>query len=267
MRRKQRTWGWRAAEQAEPHYLVHPRHLAGGGDLRHVTEYLRAAGWKDRSKSGGPTVFDSPDRSVRLGYDPFVQPGGWTISGRATVTQEAWHATMSRAVPVEIVAGVTDALTRPRPTRAPNVWAPLVHHGWQTSQGEHLTARSPDGTAFVRYHQSSPGEAVWWASTRSEQGRLWDAVFTATTPMHLVQTFAAALANPEPVMRPHGHVPRSTQIRAQAVSVLPSQLRAWRHARIAAARSEAWALSTPGTRRPRTTAPPHATTGRAHARH
>ncbi|MFJ2175893.1 DUF317 domain-containing protein [Streptomyces sp. NPDC087851] len=265
MRRKQRTWG-RGPEQAEQHYLLQPRYLAGGGDLRHVTEFLRAACWKDRSKTGGPLVFDSPDKSVRLGYDPFVRPGGWTVSGRATVTQEAWHATLSREVPAEIVAGLTDALTRPRPTQAPNVWAPLIHHGWETVRGEHLTARSPDGNAFVRYHQTRPGEAVWWAGVRSEQGRVWDAVFTPTTPMHLVQSFAAALASPEAVMRPHGHVPRGTQIRTMAMSVLPSQLRAWQQARIAAARSAAWALNFPGTRRPHATARPHAATGRASAR-
>lgn len=133
-----------------------------GGDVRYVTEFLRASGWKDKSKNGGPAVFDSPDKSVRIGFDPYIQPGGWTISGKQTATQEAWHATLGRQVPVEIVVSVTDALTQPKSAHAPNVWEPLQEQGWDTERGQHFTARSPDGDAFVRFHQSAPGQAHWW---------------------------------------------------------------------------------------------------------
>lgn len=127
MRQNKQWSGWGAAGQrAQQHYLVEPRYLAGGGDLRHVTEYLRASGWKDKSKSGGPLVFDSPDKAVRIGYDPFTQPGGWTISGKQTAKQEAWHATFGRQTPVEIVAGITDALFKERKAHTPNVGAPAA---------------------------------------------------------------------------------------------------------------------------------------------
>ncbi|MDF3292402.1 DUF317 domain-containing protein [Streptomyces silvisoli] len=253
MRKKQQWAGWGpAGQQAEQHYLVEPRHLAGGGDLRHVTEYLRASGWKDKSKTGGPIVFDSPDKSVRIGYDPFTQPGGWTIRGAATGQQEAWHATLGKQVPVEIVAGFTDALTRPRSAHAPNVWEPLQQHGWRTEAGQHFTAMSPDGNAFMQFHQSGPGQGFWYAGAQTEHGQAWNAVFTPTTPMHLVQAFSTALSDPQPVMRPRGHVPPSQRIRTTSVSVLPSQLSAWQQTRITAARAATWARSSFATNRSRT---------------
>ncbi|MGW5120261.1 DUF317 domain-containing protein [Streptomyces noursei] len=247
-KRQPRSWG--PGEQAEQHYLVEPRHLAGAGDLRHVTEYLRAAGWKDRSKADR-LVFAAPDRSVVVGFDPHTPPGGWTISGRETATQPAWHATLTPRVPVEIVAGLTDALTQPRPAHAPDVWAPLQQQSWSRHQGQHVTAVSPDKNTWVQFHQNSPGDAHWWAGARTEHGRLWGAVFTSTTPMHLVQTFSTALSDPQPVMRPRGHVPQTNRIRTTSVSVRPSELRAWEQARIHAARAAAWARNSLG-KRPRT---------------
>ncbi|MGW0710188.1 DUF317 domain-containing protein [Streptomyces sp. NPDC002643] len=253
MNKKQQWTGWGAVgQQAQQFYLVEPRHLAGGGDLRHITEYLRASGWKDKSKTGGPVVFDSPDKSVRIGYDPFTQPGGWTIRGKQTARQEAWHATFGRHTPVEIIAGLTDALSTERTAHAPNVWQPLLEQGWETERGRHFTARSPDGGAFVRFHQSGPGQAHWWAGARNEHGRVWEALFTPTTPMHLVQAFSAALAAPEPVMRPLGRVPPSQRIRTTSVSVLLSQLGAWQQARITAARAATWARHSFATNRSRT---------------
>jgi hypothetical protein len=265
---KRNQWqGWGPGEQAEQHYLVEPRALAGGGDLRHVSEFLRASGWRDKSKTDGPLFLESPDRTVRIGYDPYVMPGGWTIHGKANGHQDAWTVTLGRQTPVEIVAGLTDALTRPCSAHAPNVWAPLQEQRWYTPQGsEHVTAMSPDGTAWMQYHQDPNGQAMWWTGARDQQGNGWTASFTATTPMHLVQAFSTALASPEPVMRPRGRVPHSPQIRTTSVSVLPSQLSAWQQARVTAARAATWARNSWAASRPRTTARPHATASSAHAR-
>ncbi|MFD9715787.1 DUF317 domain-containing protein [Streptomyces sp. NPDC059076] len=244
------------SQRPQQHYLVEPRYLAGGGDLRHVTEYLRASGWKDLSKTGGPIVFDSPDKSVRIGFDPLVQPGGWTIRGKANGQQEAWHATFGLHTPVEIVAGFTDALTQPpRSAHAPNSWAPLERRGWQAAPGPHITAVSPDKNAWLQWHESGPDAAHWWASARTEHGTAWHAILTPTTPMHLVEAFSAALANPKPVMRPRGTFPFSNRISTTSVSVLPAQLSAWQQARITAARAAAWARSNWANARPRTTTP------------
>ncbi|MFE3645884.1 DUF317 domain-containing protein [Streptomyces sp. NPDC059169] len=265
---KKKQWqGWGPGEQAEQHYLVEPRALAGGGDLRHVSEFLRASGWRDKSKSGGPLFLESPDRTVRISYDPYVLPGGWTIHGKAAGHQEEWRVNLGRQTPVEIVAGLTDALTRPRSAHAPNVWAPLHEQRWRTPpNAEHVTAVSPDGSAWMQFHQDPNGEAMWWSGAKDQQGNGWTASFTATTPMHLVQAFSAALASPERVMRPRGRVPHSGQIRTTSVSVLPSQLSAWQQARITAARAATWARNSWAAGRPRTTTRPHATAGGARAR-
>jgi hypothetical protein len=260
--------GWGPDEQPQQHYLVRPRALAGGGDVRHVSEFLRASGWRDKSKSGGPLAMESPDRTVRVAYDPHVLPGGWMIRGTATGHQKAWWAHLGRQTPVEIVAGLTDAITRPRSAHAPNVWAPLQEQGWcSPPNAEHVTATSPDGSAWVQYHQPSDGEALWWCGAKDGQGNGWDAHFASSTPMHLVADLSAALASPEPVMRPLGRVPRSTRIQTTSVSVLPSQLSAWQQARITAARAATWARNAARTTRPRTTARPHAHAGGTRARH
>jgi hypothetical protein len=260
--------GWGPGEQAEQHYLVQPRALAGGGDIRHVSGFLRASGWRDKTKAGGPLLMESPDRTVRIVYDPSVLPGGWTIHGRADGANAEWSAHLGRQTPVEIVAGLTDALTRPRSAHAPNVWAPLQEQNWHTRfEGEHYTATSPDGSAWMQYRQSPDGEALWWTGARDEQGNGWSAQFTPNTPMHLVQAFSAELASPEPVMRPRGRVPMSDRIRTRSVSVRPSQLSAWQQARITAARAATWAQSSVRSTRPRTTARPYTPASSARTRH
>ncbi|MGW4345337.1 DUF317 domain-containing protein [Streptomyces sp. NPDC004690] len=259
---KRRQWpGWGPGEQAEQHYLVEPRALAGGGDIRHVSEFLRASGWRDKSKNGGPLVMESADRAVRLSYDPYVQPGGWTIHGAARGHQGEWAAVIGRQTPVEIIAGLTDALARPRSAHAPNAWAPLQEQHWRTQpDGLHYTATSPDGSAWMHYRRDDDGPGLWWSGAKDEHGNGWSAQFSGSTPLHLVHAFATALASPEPVMRPRGRVPHSAALRTTSVSVLPSQLSAWQQARIAAARAATWARTSPAARpgtarpaRPRTT--------------
>ncbi|MGW4441927.1 DUF317 domain-containing protein [Streptomyces sp. NPDC004682] len=265
--RKKQYQGWETDEQAEQHYLVQPRALAGGGDLRHVSEFLRASGWRDVSKAVGPLAMESPDRTVRLTYDPHVLPGGWTVRGAASGQDDDWWAHLGRQTPVEIVAGLTDALTRPRSAHAPNVWAPLAEQSWYAGfEGRHYVAASPDGTAWMQYRQSPDGEAMWWSGAKDQQGNGWTARFASSTPMHLVAAFSAELASPEPVMRPLGRVPLSTQIRTWSVSVLPSQLSAWQQARITAARAATWARTNARKTRPRNAVPHQSSVGGARAR-
>ncbi|MFJ7969472.1 DUF317 domain-containing protein [Streptomyces sp. NPDC096324] len=264
---KKRQWqNWGPGEQAEQHYLVQPRALAGGGDVRHISEFLRASGWRDKSKKGGPLLVESPDRTVRIAYDPYVLPGGWTIHGRAGSRNSEWSAHLGRQTPVEIVAGLTDALTRPRSAHAPNVWAPLEEQNWHTRfEGQDYTATSPDGTTWMQYQQSPDGTAMWWTGAKDRQGHGWTANFTPSTPMHLVQAFSAELASPDPVMRPRGRIPLSAQIRTRSVSVKPSQLSAWQQARVTSARAAAWAHNSARSTRSRATARPDISVGGARA--
>ncbi|MFF1782073.1 DUF317 domain-containing protein [Streptomyces virginiae] len=240
MSKRQQWTGWGQAQQAQQHYLVEPRYLAGGGDLRHVGEFLRASGWKDIARSSGTMLaFDSPDQMVRVAYQP---PGGWQVHGAAHGHQPAWQVTLTPQTPVEIVAGLTDALTKRRSAHAPSVWAPLTEKSWSMQQDDYFVAQSPDRHAVVQYVQPSGdgSQNHWWVGARNEHGPVWNAQATASTPLHLVQSLTTALADPEPVMRPLGHVPLSNRIRVTSVSVLPDQLGAWQHARISAARAAAW---------------------------
>ncbi|WP_326740377.1 DUF317 domain-containing protein [Streptomyces sp. NBC_01022] len=264
---KKKRQGWGPAEFPQQHYLVHPRALAGGGDIRHVSEYLRATGWKDNSKRGGPLAMESPDRMVRIAYDPYTQPGGWTIHGKASGHQDEWWAVLGQQTPVEVVAGLTDALNQPRSAHAPNAWAPLHEQRWRDKpNARHPTATSPDGSAWLQYHQTPDGTAMWWSGAKDEHGNGWVAQFTPTTPMHLVQAFSTALASPEPVMRPLGCVPQSARIRTTSVSVLPSEVSAWQQARITAARATTWARNSARSSRPHTTARPHSRASTPRAR-
>lgn len=77
--------------------------------------------------------------------------------------------------------------------------------------------------------------------------------------MHLIEAFSAALADPQPVMRPRGNIPPSRWIRTTSVSVRPSEIGAWQQARIAAARAATWARNSWASSSPRARTPlPHA---------
>ncbi|WP_433892565.1 DUF317 domain-containing protein [Streptomyces sp. CA-111067] len=262
MSRRQPRWGPAAVGEApQQHYLVRPRHLAGGGDLTHITAHLAGAGWKNRTdKSGSPLSFESPDKSVRVGYHSDTSPPMWVISGTPS-GWPAWNATLGAAVPVEILAGLTDALAASRPTHAPDVLGQATARGWKPGTGEHPGVDHPDGTATLHYRRDGD-TPIWWATAQTPAAGghsvpLWTAGFSEHTPLHAVEGFAAALADPQPVLRPPGRIPFASapHAAATAYAVLPSQLAAWRQARTAAGRAAAWARSTRATSRlrPRTT--------------
>nr|WSX75921.1 DUF317 domain-containing protein [Streptomyces sp. NBC_00899] len=233
----------------QQHYVVRPRHLAGGGDLIHITAYLTGAGWKNRtSKSGSPIFFESPDRSVRIGYNSRTSPPMWIISG-SPPRRPPWHATIGAAIPVEILAGLTDALAGPVPAHAPDVLGQTSARGWTPGKGRHPSTASPDGTANLQY-RGEGGSAMWWAAahtpgTDGHDVPLWSASFSEHTPLHAVEAFAAALADPQPVLRPPGRIPFASapHVSITPYGVLPSQLAAWRQARATAGRAAAWARS------------------------
>ncbi|MFE9976106.1 DUF317 domain-containing protein [Streptomyces hirsutus] len=99
---------------------------------------------------------------------------------------------------------------------------PLQEQHWDTTRDAgQFNARSPDGTAWMQYHEDLPGQAMWWSGAGDQQGDGWTATFTASTLMYVVQAFSTALASSEPVMRPRGHVPHSSKIRITSVSSSP----------------------------------------------
>jgi len=248
----QPRWGPAAVgESPQQHYLVQPRHLAGGGDLTHITAHLAGAGWKNRTpKAGARLLLESPDKSVRVAYTSHTSPPMWIVSGTPP-GRPAWNATLGAAIPVEILAGLTDALAGPRPTHAPDALGRLTARGWMSGKGEHPSADHPDGTANLQYRREGD-TAMWWATaqtpaTAGHSIPLWSARFSEHTPLHAVEAFAAALADPQPVLRPPGRIPLASapHTATTAYAVLPSQLAAWRQTRTAAGRAAAWTRSTP----------------------
>ncbi|WP_411140989.1 hypothetical protein [Streptomyces sp. x-80] len=73
----------------EPHHTIwletHPRHLAGRGDPRRVTQTLRAAGWRNHSDPDYPhVVLASPDyrHTLVLEPEPKSYASWWRICGQ-----------------------------------------------------------------------------------------------------------------------------------------------------------------------------------------
>ncbi|MGV9883009.1 hypothetical protein [Streptomyces sp. NPDC003006] len=66
-------------------FETEPRHLAGRGDPRHITQALRAAGWANRSDPDFPHVLlVSLDYRHTVVLEPDAEPSGawWRIRGQ-----------------------------------------------------------------------------------------------------------------------------------------------------------------------------------------
>ncbi|WP_433549626.1 DUF317 domain-containing protein [Streptomyces sp. CA-294286] len=142
-----------------------------------------------------------------------------------------WHVSFSGATPVEVIAGYTDALIRPKPAEPPepdSVWAPFVEAGWtfaENREGDERTGVHPDGIMhmccrvddFDLLDFPDDGSVIWDAEARVPTGgggyrSLWRAYFSVNTPLYLLAGFAGALASPEPVQRPRYEVPASSLV-------------------------------------------------------
>ena len=233
-----------------------PRHLAGAGDPRHVTQALRAGGWKNFGDPDFPhVVLASPDYRHTLVLEPTPDTYGswWRISS------QHWHASFGANTPVEIIAGFTDALLRSPPAAEPDIWPTLQAAGWtyECDERGNEYARHPDGiTAMERSATLTSDYFSWKAEVALPTGlgghhRLWHAYFDDRTPRHLIAGFATALVDAEPVSRgrydvPHDHLVAQVERGAQG-----EQLAAAHEARLKASRAaarNARRSATPSTR-------------------
>lgn len=224
-----------------------PRHLAGGGDPRYVTAPLIALGWTHTSVAGALELrLRSPDQHTELALTPDPDKPWWTIYAPAInppTGEPAWHATFGGRTPVEALAGLTDALVSATPRIAPDPWAPLSAAGWKVSEGQHVTATSPDGTATVKLYRSGLYQH-WRIATEHEfvgkRHEVWTAHLSGSTPAHLIAGLTAGLADASPVLRSPDAVPARSRDRvhtktAEAPGLAEARLRD----RIAAARRAA----------------------------
>ncbi|MEU1073530.1 MULTISPECIES: DUF317 domain-containing protein [unclassified Streptomyces] len=147
-------------------FETQPRHLAGRGDPRHITQALRAAGWANRSDPDFPHVLlVSPDyrHTVVLEPDPEAYGAWWRIRGQEE-DGGRWYTEFGAHTPVEILASLTDALLEPAPEHAPPVWSPLTAAGWSYERDErgNEIARHPDNILSLERWAVEPGETFHW---------------------------------------------------------------------------------------------------------
>ncbi|WP_326812279.1 DUF317 domain-containing protein [Streptomyces scopuliridis] len=229
-------------------FATTPRHLAGHGDPRHITQALRAAGWKNHSVPDYPHILlASPDHHYHLTLEP--EPDTYKAAWRITshTPGQYWYVEFGGETPVEVLAGFTDALIVPVPGQEPVVWQPLVAAGWAYEMDERGSevAVAPDGIMSVSRFTTPPIDAFYWKAEAAEptggggHKRIWHAYFGDATPRHLIAGFTAALASPEPVQRRRYDVPRSHLVTQEQEGPQGEQLVAEHEARLRAARASA----------------------------
>ncbi|MFI1060533.1 DUF317 domain-containing protein [Streptomyces spororaveus] len=234
----------------EPHSKIwfdtSPRHLAGRGDPRHITQALRAAGWSNHSDPDYPhVVLASPDQRFALALEPETESYSkwWRIS--CTSDDENWYAQFGGNTPVEILAGFTDALLSPIPETAPDVWPILTARGWthvRDERGDEI-AEHPDGIMQLRRRNTvSSWDANWTAAALLPNGlggqeTVWEA-YLGNAP-HLVAAFATALVDPAPVPRAEFDVPHSSLVTQKPHGRQADELAKEHTARMARARATA----------------------------
>ncbi|MEU2263924.1 DUF317 domain-containing protein [Streptomyces sp. NPDC019645] len=186
--------------------FIAPRHLAGGGDPAWVTVPLhRACGWSYGHDPLMPRVIlSSPDQKALLRLDPDPDGQWWTLHHAQQPDRPAWYASFGAHTPVEIIAGLTDALTNPAAHHAANAdpYEPLLDAGWMPAPGKDDLI-SPDGTAYVERLGSTQEPGAWFVTARLGPDRqpLWQARFGEHTPPHLITSFTRALTDPSPLPR------------------------------------------------------------------
>ncbi|MFF0201940.1 DUF317 domain-containing protein [Streptomyces sp. NPDC005017] len=234
----------------EPHNTIwfetHPRHLAGPGDPRRITQTLRAAGWKNHSDPDYPhVILASPDYQHTLLLEPAPEPyaAWWRIRGGSE--ERRWYTEFGGNTPVEILASLTDALLQPAPETTPEIWPALTKAGWTYERDEkgNESAAHPDGILSLRRWTISPAERFFWtaeatlATGLGGRNQIWRASLDDAMPRHLIAAFAAALASDEPVQRGMCDVPHSVTQHQRGPQ--GEQLAAAHEARLKAARTAA----------------------------
>ncbi|RSO18005.1 hypothetical protein DMH15_37220 [Streptomyces sp. WAC 06725] len=184
--------------------LVEPRCLAGGGDPSWITVALhQAGGWSYGHDPLMPRVLlSSPDQQALLRLEPDADGPWWRLQHAATDGQRAWSASFGARTPVEIIAGLTDALTVPKTASAADPYEPLHRAGWRTDYAGKAFL-SPDGYVRIE-HFTHRSDSFWFARAALPtvaHGLIWQAHLSGETPPHLVAGFTRALADDTPLRR------------------------------------------------------------------
>ncbi|MEU9369537.1 DUF317 domain-containing protein [Streptomyces avermitilis] len=215
---------------------VTPRHLAGGGDPRHVTEYPLAAGWSNHSVPGYPHVLlESPDQQLHLTLEPTAPEARDTWWRIHPAERREWSAQFGGHTPVEIIAGFTDALSSRARVPLGDLWQLATSRGWSLyRQGSETAALAPDETAVLaRVPNAVISDTPGWRwkaevsvpITTERRLWLWGASIDETAPSAAIAGFVAALMNPAPLLRDEGQEPHTLfHLTSTRSTVLPEQL-------------------------------------------
>ncbi|MFE0055275.1 DUF317 domain-containing protein [Streptomyces sp. NPDC059003] len=236
-----------------PHDIIwfetQPRHLAGRGDPRHITQALRAAGWANRSDPAFPHVLlVGPDYRHTVVLEPDPEPYGawWRVRGQEADGRR-WYSEFGANTPVEILAHLTDALLGPAPKQAPPIWSPLTAAGWSYERDDrgNEIARHPDGILSLERWAVEPYESFHWRAQAAVPNggggfsRIWHAYLDDQMPPHLIAAFTSALASDEPVQRGMYDVPHTHLVTQEQRGPQGEELAAAHEARLKAVRAAA----------------------------
>ncbi|MER5567160.1 DUF317 domain-containing protein [Streptomyces goshikiensis] len=211
-------------------------------------------------------ILASPDRRYALALDP--EPESYSKWWRISCTAEdaTWYAQFGGNTPVEILAGLTDALLSPAPETVPDLWPILTARGWthvRDGRGNDV-AEHPDGIMQLRrWNRSANREDSWSAVALLPNGLGGqEAVWEAHLPdvPHLVASFATALADPAPVARAEFDVPHTSLVTQkpggrQADDLAKEHAARLARARVTAVRNRRTALTTQPVNSPTPAAP------------
>ncbi|MFI9829757.1 DUF317 domain-containing protein [Streptomyces sp. NPDC051913] len=245
---------------------VAPRHLAGGGDPRHVTEYLLASGWTNHSVPGYPHVLlESPDRLLHLTLE--AEQDELMASWRIHPAQgHAWSSQFGIHTPVEIIAAFVDGLSSagPRPKEA-ELWGLAASRGWTVRlTGRERIALSPDETGFLSRETSLAETPIsrWvvLVSVPLSERRhrwIWRASIDEAAPPAALAGFIEALTDPAPLLRSEGQTPDHAFgfLDSRRSPVTPEQHRLQHLRRLEAAQRTGTDAPSPAPPPPRTGSP------------
>ncbi|MFI5804420.1 DUF317 domain-containing protein [Streptomyces sp. NPDC051561] len=236
----------------EGDFYVSPRHLAGStviGDPGLQPAF--DAGWKPVYDEDGNCYVTADDQRIRIGYLPEGEDNAlWKITAHQQPFGEPlWAAAFSDTAPTEFVAAFTTSLLTAyeqpndrflhdgsgKPGQA---YAPLFEAGWEVKdplgRGRKLDFLAPDGMAGAWYDgrlgtsysrtvsdQEMDSNNTRWGLWGGTRGGEWYVVFSSATPTTLIAATAAAVVDPEPVLRWAGELSLMTKRYALVTPVKP----------------------------------------------
>ncbi|MFD3910074.1 DUF317 domain-containing protein [Streptomyces sp. NPDC058603] len=161
-------------------------------------------GWKDTPTSHMSRIhLARPDGYASLTLDAGPLPWRWTLSGHYT-DGGSWTAVLDEMMPVEFVTAAVTSLARPARHHArTTAFDTLDTAGWQRDDQPAGTrmATSPDGLVHLTQESADGNGPLWRADCTVGTFTWWRASFSEHTPATVIDAFATALTDPEPLLR------------------------------------------------------------------